>query len=77
MIIQWIINGLSVLANYTIFPICDRLKTTSANVGQELIKKYPDKAFQIFWSFGDFRGVHGTQSDFQGAKHDSRPSNRE
>ena len=51
MIIQWIINGLSVLANYTIFPICDRLKTTSANVGQELIKKYPDKALQVFWSY--------------------------
>ena len=51
MIFQWIVNGLSILASYTIFPAYNQLKSTSSNVGQELIKKYPDRAFQIFWSY--------------------------
>jgi hypothetical protein len=59
MLIQWIINGLSVLANYTIYPIFSTIKTTSSNVGQELIKKYPDKAFQIFWSYNYYSVVIG------------------
>jgi hypothetical protein len=59
MLIQWIVNGLSVLANYTIYPIFNTVKTTSSNVGQELIKKYPDKAFQIFWSYNYYSVIFG------------------
>jgi hypothetical protein len=59
MIIQWIVNGLSTLANYTIFPAYNQMKTASANVGQELIKKYPDKAFQIFWSYNYYSVIFG------------------
>jgi hypothetical protein len=51
MIFKWIIDTFAILANYTLFPICEKMKSASANVGQSLIKKYPDKAFQAFWTY--------------------------
>lgn len=59
MLIQWIVNGLSILANYTIYPVFNTMKTTSSNVGQELIKKYPDRAFQLFWSYNYYSVIFG------------------